>query len=241
MHHRDFGSSAILEDPQIQHIVVLGGAKSAADIAYAAATAGRTVSWIIRNAGSGPGELLPAKGIGPYRNSNEVLYTRLMAALNPSLWTPRTWKTRALNQSSTDRRIVDRIWRISNTNARREAGFKYRSKPADFDNPDYQNLLPDTAIFWGIDSSGVNPRPDFWSTMASDNVEIYREDIIRVRDNTIGMPADTISPDVTVCGTGWKPSYHEFLDEDLCGGYGGQWSTGLGRAGLLQKACPAHG
>lgn len=228
MHHRDFGSSAVLEDPQVKHIAVLGGAKSAADIAYAAATAGKTVSWIIRRSGSGPGGLLPAKGIGPYRNSNEVLYTRLMATLNPSLWTPRTWKTRALHQSSTGRRIVDWIWRVSNANARREAGFKYRSKLADFDNPDYQNLQPDTAIFWGNDSSGANQRSDFCGTMASDNVDIFREDIIGVRENIIVMPADTISPDVTVCGTGWQPSYHEFLDEDLA------WKLGL--ASPLPKA-----
>lgn len=29
------------------------------------------------------------------------------------------------------------------------------------------------------------------------------------------MPADTVSPDVIVCGTGWQPSYHKFLDQDL--------------------------
>jgi cation diffusion facilitator CzcD-associated flavoprotein CzcO len=109
IHHRDFGSSAVLEDPQIQHIAVLGGGKSAADIAYAAATAGRYVSWIIRNSGHGPQGLLPAKGIGPYRNINEVLSTRFMAALNPSLWAPRAWKTRALHQSSTGRRILDKL------------------------------------------------------------------------------------------------------------------------------------
>jgi dimethylaniline monooxygenase (N-oxide forming) len=29
------------------------------------------------------------------------------------------------------------------------------------------------------------------------------------------MPADTVSPDVKECGTGWQPSYHKFLDQDL--------------------------
>jgi hypothetical protein len=29
------------------------------------------------------------------------------------------------------------------------------------------------------------------------------------------MPFDTISPDIIVCGTGWRPSYHAFLDEEL--------------------------
>jgi dimethylaniline monooxygenase (N-oxide forming) len=63
--------------------------------------------------------------------------------------------------------------------------------------------------------------------MASDSVEIFREDILEVRDNTIVMPADTVSPDVTVCGPGWQPSYHKFLDEDL--------ARNLGLASTLPK------
>jgi dimethylaniline monooxygenase (N-oxide forming) len=171
MHHRDFGSSSILKDHEVKHIGVLGGAKSAADIAYAAAAAGKTVSWIIRRTGSGPGGLLPAKGMGPYKNSNEVLYTRLVATLNPSLWTPQTWTARVLHRSMTGRRIVNWIWGISDANVRREAGFKNRSEPADYDSPDYQNLQPDTPIFSCNDSCGVNQRPDFWSTIASAKVE----------------------------------------------------------------------
>jgi dimethylaniline monooxygenase (N-oxide forming) len=137
MHHKDFGSSSILADPKIKHIAVLGGAKSAADIGYAAAAAGKTVSWIIRRLGSGPGGLLPARGMGPYKNSNEVLYTRLMATLNPSLWAPQTSTARLLHRTLTGRMIVDWIWGISDANAKRQAGFKHRFEPTDYDNPDY--------------------------------------------------------------------------------------------------------
>lgn len=76
-------------------------------------------------------------------------------------------------------------------------------------------MQPDTAIFWGNDSSGVNQRPGFWSTIASENVQVFREDTIEVKDGTIIMPADTVSPDMTICATGWQPSYHQFLDAEL--------------------------
>lgn len=109
MHHRNFGLSSITEDPKVKHIAVLGGAKSAADIAYAAANAGKIVSWIIRYSGSGPGGLLPAKGMGPYANSNELLYTRLATALNPSMWMPQTPATRLLHQSRIGRSVVNWI------------------------------------------------------------------------------------------------------------------------------------
>jgi dimethylaniline monooxygenase (N-oxide forming) len=217
MHHRDFGSSPILVDPEVKHIAILGGAKSAADLAYAAATAGKQVSWIIRWRGCGPGGLLPAKGMGPYKNTNEVLYTRLAAVLNPSMWAPQNWTTRVLHQSRIGRRLVNRIWKNLKASARREAGFKdsYR-----YDDSSYQNLQPDTSIFWGNDSSGVNQRPDFWSIMTGDNIEFFRENITKISGNTIVMPFDAVCPDVIICTTGWQPSYHKFLDQDLAGSLG---------------------
>ena len=212
MHHRDFGSSSILSDPYIKHIAVLGGAKSAADLAYAAATAGKTLSWIIRKSGSGPGALVPAAGMGPYKNSNAVLYTRLTATMNPSIWVQQTWLTRLLHQSRIGRSIVDWIWSVQDRTTRREAGFE--TGPAKH-RTSYQNLQPDTPLFWGNDSSGVNQRPDFWTIMASDHVKVFREDIIELKDDKVIMHGVSVSPDVIVCGTGWKPSYHAFVDEEL--------------------------
>lgn len=190
-------------DPEVKHIAILGGAKSAADIAYAAATAGKQVSWIIRLCGSGPGGLLPAKETGPYKNTNKVLYTRLAATLNPSMWAPQNWTARL------GRRLGDWIWKSSDASAKREAGFKdsYR-----YDDSSYQNLQPRASIFWG---SGINQRPDFWSIMAEDNVEFFREDITQISGNTIFMPFDAVSLDVIICATGWQPSYRKFLDQDL--------------------------
>ena len=227
MHHRDFGSSSILADPEVKHVAVLGGAKSAADVAYAAATAGKEVSWIIRKAGTGPGGLLPAQGIGPYKNTNEVLYTRLTAAMNPSVWTPQTWATRLLHQSWIGRSIVDWIWGTSDASARREAGL---SKKPDHASTSYRNLQPDTPIFWGDDSSGVNQRPDFWSNIGSDNVRVFRADLLELKDHQIVMTEETVSCDVIVCGTGWLPSYHGFLNDDL--------ARDLGLPGTLPKGEP---
>ncbi len=40
-----------------KYITVLGGAKSAAHMAYACAKAGKSVSWVIRSSGSGSGRI----------------------------------------------------------------------------------------------------------------------------------------------------------------------------------------
>jgi hypothetical protein len=51
--------------------------------------------------------------------------------------------------------------------------------------------------------------------MAEDNVEFFHEDITKISGNTIVMPFDAVSPDAIICATGWQPSYHKFLDQDL--------------------------
>lgn len=144
IHHVDFGTSSILKDPKITHIAVLGGAKSAADVAYAAAKAGKAVSWIIRRSGSGPAHLAPAKGMGPYKNSNELLYTRLTASLSPSIWNRQNWLSRLLHGTSMGRRAVDWIWDQIDKNSRREAGYHRRHAVAGAENG-FTKLEPDTS------------------------------------------------------------------------------------------------
>ena len=140
LHHKEFGSSSILANPQVKHVAVLGGAKSAADIAYACAKAGRAVSWIIRASGSGPAAFASAQGIGPYKNSNELLYTRLAASLSPSVWMPRGWIERLLHGTAVGRRLVDRLWANIDADARRPADYDGRNS----EKNGFSNLRPDT-------------------------------------------------------------------------------------------------
>ena len=133
-----------MKDPKMKHIAILGGAKSAADVAYAAAKAGKIVSWIIRRNGSGPAHLAPAKGIGPYKNSNELLYTRLTAKLSPSMWSPQNWLSRLLHGTGMGRRAVNWIWDNFDKNSRREAGFHGQRAVAGA-GKGFTNLEPDTS------------------------------------------------------------------------------------------------
>jgi dimethylaniline monooxygenase (N-oxide forming) len=153
MHHVDFGKSSIMKDQEMKHIAVLGGAKSAADVAYAVAKAGKTVSWIIRKSGSGPAHFAPAKGVGPYKNSGELLYTRLTASLTPSIWNGQNWLSSFWHGTRLGRRIVGFIWGSFDSNARREAGFDVQRGIDSSDNG-FHNLEPDTSYVyrWTIPS-----------------------------------------------------------------------------------------
>lgn len=140
LHHKDFGQSSFLASSHVQHVCVIGGAKSAADVVYASAKAGKTVSWIVRKNGSGPSALAPAKGSGPYRNANETLYTRMTSLMNPSLFVPEMWVTRFLHQSRIGRKLVAFLWAKIDAKNRRLA---------DYGRPDgrvngFEKLAPDT-------------------------------------------------------------------------------------------------
>ncbi|KAL8669024.1 MAG: hypothetical protein Q9168_006365, partial [Polycauliona sp. 1 TL-2023] len=65
LHHKSFGQcqSLLLSDPSIKNIAIIGGAKSAADVAYAcskSSLSGRKIHWIIREDGNGPAAFFAA-------------------------------------------------------------------------------------------------------------------------------------------------------------------------------------
>ena len=126
IHQENFGRSSVLTSPQIQNVAVIGGGKSAADMCYACVKAGKTVSWIIRASGTGPGFLLSPKGKGPYKNAFEIGSTRVAGTLSPSLISPDTWWTRFLFGSRIGQKIVNAIWVGADREVRDGANFGNR-------------------------------------------------------------------------------------------------------------------
>lgn len=73
-------------------------------------------------------------------------------------------------------------------------------------------LTRGSSIFWQNDSSGVNQRPDFYSTIAT-KVHVYRQSIDRLSTHSVTLApraqseegAHTLPLDVLVYCTGWTP------------------------------------
>lgn len=143
IHHVDFGRSPILKDPEVEHVAVLGGAKSAADVAYAAAKAGKKVSWIIRKSGNGPAHFAPGHGGGPYNNSNEILFNRLVSKFSPSMWNRQNPLSRALHGNAIGRTAIDAFWTGSDRSLRQEAQYRGQRGVNASENG-FANLEPDT-------------------------------------------------------------------------------------------------
>lgn len=92
VHIKNFGRSDVLSGTP-KRIAVIGGGKSAADMAYAAVKAGHDVSWIVRDSGHGPGLFAVCKPIAGYANPTDVAATRAAATMSPSFFNKPTWWT----------------------------------------------------------------------------------------------------------------------------------------------------
>jgi hypothetical protein len=91
-------------------------------MAYASIKAGKSVSWIVRVPGTGPGFFLPAKGVGPYRNASEIGSTRIASTLSPSFFLDNWW-TRLLHTTSWGIKLVAGFWNGVSEEVNRAADF----------------------------------------------------------------------------------------------------------------------
>lgn len=200
LHHKDFGQSNILERPEVRSIAVIGGAKSAADVAYAAAKAGKAVRWIIRKSGTGPSWFVPVYGVGGMATcSSHALWIRLMTPLLASTFAKPGPVSRFLYSSSLGQAIFWRFWAF--------VAFVL-SYMTDYERKDgrangFHNLQPETGPFWANDSSSNVNKPDFLDTIAR-HVHVYRQDIHSIGETSIQISdGSELEADAIIYATGW--------------------------------------
>lgn len=212
IHQKNFGSSNVLSSDKVQNITVLGGAKSAADLVYDSVTAGKTVTWIIRAKGTGPGVLLSvASSLSP-RAIYLLATTRIMATLSPSLFNSNSWWNRFLQHTKLGRRQLAKVWADVHKSVVDMP--KFDERDSDALERGFDKLKPHTSIFWQNQGAGLVNRQDFWDTIAK-NVRVYVADINELQRGVIKLDnGQEVIADAILCGTGWVPSLN-FFDKDL--------------------------
>ena len=138
IHQEGFGQSSVLSSPDVRHVTVLGGAKSAADMVYDCAKAGKSVSWIIRDSGNGPAAFAGTAAPGRYKNSPELASARAFQTLSPSIFNPRSWWTYFLHGTSLGRILLSLIWNSADKGIRDSARFHDRAGA----RKGFEKLLP---------------------------------------------------------------------------------------------------
>lgn len=96
-HSKEYGKhhDEMVKDESIKSVTVVGGNKSAFEIAANFGLAGKKVNWLIREDGQGPGMMICDRSNGKDHDLKGVT-ARAVGALVPSLFNSQTWITRFL-------------------------------------------------------------------------------------------------------------------------------------------------
>ncbi|KAK4540287.1 hypothetical protein LTR36_009599 [Oleoguttula mirabilis] len=227
IHQKDVGRSGILttretDVAQHEHITVYGGSKSAADIAYAAATdttAPRKVSWIIRTTGKGPLSLAGVKSpFAKYRNLTEVGSIRMSGCLSSAnLYLPaNSWREWFLYQTWVGDWLLDKVWARPVKEYQAEADFEGREGALE----GFKGLRSEAEFRYRSGTIGLLQRDDFWDVVAR-RVQVYRDDIVGVKGDAVVLgDGREVRTDVLLCCTGWKADGFPFLAVEEAEGLG---------------------
>ena len=210
IHQKDFAKSKILSRDDLKRITVLGGAKSAAHLAYDCVKAGKTVTWIIRATGTGPGFFVTIDSKISPRTTYQLGTTRMLSTLSPSLFNPSSWWSLFLQHTQFGRKQLMGFWDSLHKTVVEAPKFDSRGPEAKQNG--FAELKPHTPVFWQNQGAGLVNRADFWDTIAQ-NVQVHHADIEELTGGAIVLKdGSTVPADAILCGTGWVPSL-DFFDQ----------------------------
>jgi hypothetical protein len=203
-----------------QNIVVLGGAKSAADAVYLNASKGRHVDWVIRCKLHYPTPLFPRKkraliiitreasGRGPswlvhthistFKLAfDELSTTRLMTLLVP-VFDSKSRIRRLLHGTPLGRALIRGILKLINKQNIAEGHFN--------SHPETWKLIPKHGIEWyGTSVGAFNHPTDLFELIREGKVHVHLADITSLSSKTVHLSNGTdINTDILICATGWK-------------------------------------
>ncbi|KAF2811310.1 putative dimethylaniline monooxygenase [Mytilinidion resinicola] len=206
LHSRDLGSSSDkLQDPHVQHVVVLGAAKSAYDAVYLLLSMGKKVTWIIRPDGAGPLAILPTEVFGLF-NVIAVASTRLMTFLSPSIFNTTGPGYGFFQKTVIGRWCTSKFWDTLTYLSNRHAGY--------FKGDHISALLPEIeekSIFYANSGLGVVTLPDYWSTLHAGDLSVVRDHLTKIKGHDLILRSGTsIKADTAVMCTGWGDHFAMF-------------------------------
>ncbi|KAJ3521076.1 hypothetical protein NM208_g13454 [Fusarium decemcellulare] len=199
-HAKDFCKEAPnLKD--INNAVVVGGAKSAFDVAYALVEDGATVDLVIRDNGHGPVWIAPPF-VTPFKKRlDKLLLTRWMTWFAPCPWGGEDGYgsiRNFLHGTSIGRYLVDFFWTALSSDVITANGYD--------SHPELQKLRPWHSAFWiGSGLSILNYQNSLFDLVKQGKIRVRIGNIDHLEKNKVVMVDGTqLDADVIVCSTGWK-------------------------------------
>ncbi|KAJ3543613.1 hypothetical protein NM208_g3487 [Fusarium decemcellulare] len=199
-HAKDFCNEAHTVKGK-KSVVVVGGAKSAYDVAYALVQDGATVDLIIRPNGQGPVWIAPALATPFKKRMDQMLNIRWMSWFAPCPWGyedgyPRIRKF--LHGTPVGRFLVDVFWKQLSNDVISANGYD--------SHPELQKLKPWNSAFWtGSGLSILNFDTPIFDMVKEGKIRVHIDNIERLEPQkailTSGKELDT---EAIICSTGWK-------------------------------------
>ncbi|KAL8861944.1 MAG: hypothetical protein Q9178_001814 [Gyalolechia marmorata] len=219
-----------LENKAVQHVVVVGAAKSAYDAVYLLLSMGKKVTWVIRSGGAGPLAILPFKIWGAL-NSIAVASTRLMTHLSPSILNTRGPLYWFLQRTILGRWCTGRFWDLLDHVSGVHAGYGVGDHVGML-APEIDRQRQD--VFWAHSGLGVVTLPDFWPTLHSPNLSIVRDEIYTIKEKAVCLQGgSSIKTDHIIMCTGWGDHFGMFDAQDKA-------KIGLPHKGGTIETCPQN-
>lgn len=216
-----------------RNAIVVGGGKSAMDIAYAYATEGHaTVDLIIRPTGQGPVWLAQPYATPFKRKMEELLHTRALTWFSPCAWgdedgfaIPRSF----LHRTGMGRLLTDNYWNTMTADLIEANGYD--------DHPEVFKLKPWNPVFWTGSGIGIhNFETNFFDLVKEGKVRVHLTDIAKLKGKTVYLTdGESLDTDVLVCATGWRKDVPLKFTNFGKGGIGLPHSTEE-KAGLIEEA-----
>ena len=199
-HAKDFCTRAP-ELSNVQNTVVVGGAKSAFDVAYAQVQAGSTVDLVIRDNGHGPVWIAPAF-VTPFKKRlDQLLLIRWMTWMAPCPWGDEDGYgiiRRFLHGTFIGRWLVDMFWKILSADV---------ISANDYDShPELKKLKPWHSAFWiGSGLSILNYATPLFDLVKEGKIRVHIGQIDHMEEQTVVLADGTrLHADAVICSTGWK-------------------------------------
>lgn len=191
-HSSEVDSPDILDD---NRVVVVGGGKSAFDLAVEAARAGRSATFVFRKANW----MIPKKLLGGRLPHRYVLYTRFGESLQPQYFNDDC--VRLIDRLPAS--VKDRLWAIVHRDAIRSAGL-HRVDP---------DLVPETELRHDIAHAGVMP-DEFADLVESGEITPIRSVVDRMDADGLHLESGAhVEADVVVFATGFRKDVPFFGDD----------------------------
>ena len=192
-----------------KNTVVIGGAKSAYDVAYAYAEQEVQVDMVIRPDGQGPVWIsYPYVDFG--LRLEKLLTVRFLTCFSPCPWGDtagyggfRNW----LHGTRIGRWLVDTFWK--NLTGSVLAAVAWAS------HPETKKLQPWNSAFWiGSGLSIHNYPKNFYDMVKQGRIRVHVANVDHLTEDEVHLSTgDVLKADIVVCSTGWKkePSF-EYLN-----------------------------